>query len=219
MGTFKTSPSYMLSALFICEALTALLYEKKVLTSLMIFIFLLITAEIFKELNFIGLLLPLIAGFMCFIYSKSSEVLSKKSKLNSLDILSIRFYLLLLLTFFLQIKDPIFLINIHSEDLLDLIILSAINLILPIYFAQFSIIKISAEKFAYIATLVPLLTVIMESFINHKIHLSLLIITFLIFISLNGIYKITYNRFILIFIKNISKNIKAFFSKLNNPYK
>ena len=112
----------------------------------------------------IALTLPVLAGACSFFYFKQSQMLTKKVNLTATQILSFRFYLtIMMITVFLPHNN--FTNYLNKSNMLYLILLSFLSLIIPLYFLQKALEKITAEQNAIIISLSPILTGILEEII------------------------------------------------------
>lgn len=151
-------------------------------------IFLLIVTGIIdllrEELNLssiFGLALGLIGGITSFIYFKQTQMLVKRVKLSASQILAIRFYLTII-TMFIILPKGNFDLYLTWNNMWQLLGLSFFSLIIPLYFMQKALEKITSEQSAIILSLVPACAGIIQEIMLHNVELKFVIIYVLYFL-------------------------------------
>lgn len=128
----------------------------------------LIVINIYLELNnsfsmaaLTGIILALIGGTSSFFYFRKSQSLAKNASLSATQVLAVRFYLsiIILLIFLPTYQIGEYLTPINS---LNLVLLAFFSLIIPLYFSQKALEKITPEQHAIINSLCPLITGIIQ---------------------------------------------------------
>ncbi len=116
----------------------------------------------------LGILLGAMAGGAFYLYIVNSAKLSLLGGLNSLQILSTRFWLLWIVAFIFVPKADLW-INIY-QNLQMLIPISFASLIIPIYFNQRAIQKLGANLTAVFIASVPPVTFVFYVIYTHEFH-------------------------------------------------
>lgn len=190
-ASHESDPFIAMAALFISLALIGFLrlslFEKnltKLSSSTLLVLSLILLGVFYKvpEKHSVcqGIFLGAIAGGAFYSYIANSAKLSMLGGLNSLQVLSTRFWLLWLIAFILVPKVNLW-SNIYNN--LNLLVpISFASLIIPIYFNQRAIQKLGAELTAVFIGLVPPVTFVCYVIYTHEFHwlnaLVGLIITF-----------------------------------------
>jgi len=135
-----------------------------------------------KEL--LGIFYAILASLSGFLYAIFSKKLAYKENLSPVQILSIRFFFLLILSFFLLPSNIKELISFQS--MLYMLMLTVTGMILPVYFLQKGIHIIGPEKNAVVVAFVPFLTlsfsVVFHQFFDIRESVFVIILTFLLLI-------------------------------------
>jgi hypothetical protein len=127
-----------------------------------------------KHLNYAyGILLAIIGGISAYIYRKMSYSLLNKSQLSASQILSVRFYGIILIAMIATPHNSFALLNFKS--FIYTIIIAILSFLLPLYANQRGIINAGPEVHSIIGASCPLITYVLESSINHTWSISLLI--------------------------------------------
>lgn len=178
-ASHKSDPFIAMAALFIILALIGFLrlslFEKTLnkLASSTLLVLSLILLWIFykapdKHSVSQGIVLGIIAGAAFYLYIANSAKLSMLGGLNSLQVLSTRFWLLWLIAFILVPKVNLW-PNIYNN--LNLLVpISFASLIIPIYFNQRAIQKLGTELTAVFIGLVPPVTFVCYVIYKHEFH-------------------------------------------------
>jgi len=167
-------------------------------------LFLLIAINVYFELHHtlsvdtcVGVILALLGGTSSFIYFKQSQQLAKIAHLSATQILAVRFYFsIIVLALFLpkhQIQNHFTVLN-----LLYLILLAFFTLIIPLYFSQKALEKITSEQHAMINSSCPIVTAILQTIIFGDLKTEQMIVYFLYTLSIFGFYFIERNRKMLV---------------------
>jgi threonine/homoserine efflux transporter RhtA len=101
-----------------------------------------------------GIIIALISGTSSYVYFKQSQSLVSKINLSSTQILSFRFYLTMIVLYCLLPKES-FSLYFNLKNLLEIIVLAVAGMIIPLYFQQKALEKISSEQNAIIMSLTP----------------------------------------------------------------
>ncbi|NNM59624.1 MAG: EamA family transporter [Legionellales bacterium] len=125
----------------------------------------------FSEKVLFGLLCSLISGTSAFVYFKQSQTIIKTMQLSASKILAVRFYLTIPLAFaFLPFNS---LTHYFSyENLFSIVLLAFISMIIPLYFSQKALEKITSEQNAIIMSFCPALTAIFQEIIFHDVTIQ-----------------------------------------------
>ncbi|MFT4059872.1 MAG: hypothetical protein QM652_10015 [Legionella sp.] len=184
-STHLSDPFITMTSLFISSAFLGFfsLYRKNGSTSycwsmLILVISILILFfkyEIQKPGNtFYGILLGVLAGLAFYIYMQTSELLSKRAKLTSMQVLATRFWVLFIgSSFFIHLKD----LNAALKDnALSLVAVSIGSLVIPIFFNQQAIRKLGTATASVLISLVPITTYLIYAFWNGNLMFTNLLI-------------------------------------------
>ena len=128
-----------------------------------------------SSINIWGILLAITGGSSAFIYFKQSQAIIKRIQLSATQILSIRFYLTILVLFVI-LPSGSFQTLFTMSNILQLILLAAISLILPLYFQQKALERISSEHNAIILSFSPIATAVLQEIIFKNVELKFVII-------------------------------------------
>lgn len=111
--------------------------------------------------NIIGSILGVAGGISGYFYGKESQLFSIKTKLTTSQILAVRFWLMILLSYFLI---PNGIAHYYSvKNMIYVFLIAIFSFVLPVYFNQKGILDVGAEKNSIIRGLTPLTTDIFQS--------------------------------------------------------
>ena len=160
------SPDFFIPIFFLTSALCTSIYKNYILKSITCIFAILIVFIFSPHSQIIILLTSLIAGASAYLYYSWSYLYGKEHNMSTLDLLSIRFYLLLIvLIIYSSSFDNIYNLRLENyNQLLILIILAISNMILPIFLSQKSLDILGVEKFTFILSFLPVLTFIVQYF-------------------------------------------------------
>ena len=130
--------------------------------------------------NILGLLIGIIGGTASFIYLKQSQILLSKIKLSATQILAIRFYLTIIVLFFVIPKDS-FSLYLTWKSMGELIILAFMSLIIPLFFMQKALEKITSEQNAIIMSLSPVVTAFIQELLFNNVEFKFIVVYLLYF--------------------------------------
>jgi hypothetical protein len=157
-------------------------------------VFLLIILNIFFELHvsysydsLYGIVTALLGGTASFVYFKQSQILAKNTRLSATQILAVRFYLAIIILAIIvpkhQIHDYLTLSSSAS-----LILLAFLSLIIPLYFSQKALEKITSEQHAIINSICPIVTGILQQIMFNDIKAEQVIIYLLYTFAIASFY-------------------------------
>jgi threonine/homoserine efflux transporter RhtA len=175
--------------------------EKKNQTKIYLSIFLLflIIADIFLELQDYkkeigsGIFFALLGGTSSFIYFKLSQNFTKKTMLSATQILAVRFYFAILVVLILLPKQSVT-TYLTLNNIIILTILAFCSLIIPLYFSQKALEKITPEQHAIINSLCPAATGILQEIIFKNLKLEQMFIYLLYSIAIALFYFASKSR-------------------------
>lgn len=160
-------------------------------------LFLLIIVSVFLELkssfsykSLYGILLALAGGTASFIYFKNSQTLAKNAHLSATQILAVRFYLSILILLIITPKQHVA-YYITFDNLVTLVLLAFLSLIVPLYFSQKALEKITSEQHAIINSLCPIVTCALQQLIFNDIKSEQMIVYLLYTLSIICFYFMT----------------------------
>ncbi|NNM59622.1 MAG: hypothetical protein HKM04_07385 [Legionellales bacterium] len=147
----------------------------------------------FSEKILFGLFCSLISGTSAFVYFKQSQTIIKTMQLSASKILAIRFYLTIPLAFaFLPFND---LTKYFSfESLSSIILLAFISMIIPLYFSQKALEKITSEQNAIIMSFCPALTAVFQEIIYQDVTIQSGFVYLLYSVIITSFYFIQKNN-------------------------
>lgn len=159
-------------------------------------LFTLIVSTIYLELSssfsldiVYGIFLALLGGTSSFVYFKKSQVLAKNAKLTATQVLAVRFYLAII-TLLIILPKHGSLEYLTLSNIINLIILACFSLIIPLYFSQKALEKISPEQHAIINSLCPVMTGILQEVVFHDLKIQQIIIFLIYSFSIASFYFI-----------------------------
>ncbi|MED7789000.1 hypothetical protein [Francisella sp. 19X1-34] len=200
-GTIFGSPILAIVLSILGEALFASIYDKKLINSILSILMLFFAVFVFYHGNMAPIMISIFTGVIIFIYSNISEKFARNNKLTSLDILSTRFWLLLvgcIIYFFIfHSRIPAAVYSIHACLVLltSLVSIAFLNMVIPIFLSQSSVIRIGAINNAYIMTLTPVVVFILQWIFLGTLSIYIFMICLITTLWLNkGNYK-KYIRF------------------------
>lgn len=194
LGIYLSDPVVVMSSLFIAVAVLGFIFagNKIHFYIRLSSIFLLLIADmclIFlyqlpnNKSAFLGVICGSITGVAYYIYIYSSEQLSLKCNMTSLQLLATRFWAL-----FLSAVVVVFIKYSYQSllliDIVKIILISFGTLIIPIYFAQQSIVKIGGNLTAIFSCLVPPMVYVFYVVVYQQILLVNTIVCILITFAL-----------------------------------
>lgn len=118
-----------------------------------------------------GMFLALVGGSSSFIYFKQSQTLAKTASLSATQVLAVRFYLAIIMLLIILPKS-------HFGDYLTLynlaclVLLAFFSLIIPLYFSQKALEKITSEQHAIINSLCPIVTAVLQQLIFNDLKIE-----------------------------------------------
>ncbi len=140
-----------------------------------------------------GIVLALLGGTSSFIYFKQSQSLAKNATLSATQVLAVRFYLSIFILV-LVVPRHSFENYFTYSNLTYLALLAFFSLIIPLYFSQKALEKITSEQHAIINSLCPIVTCILQEFVFSDIKREQMIIYLIYSIAILGFYLIEKNR-------------------------
>ncbi len=178
----------------ICGSLSNGSKIKTILSTLtLIFIFLII-----PEATITIIFVIVASGISGFIFLKTSKIYATRFKLTAMQILSIRFYPLVIFSIILVYcqKDSL-ITQVYDGSMLylflNLLVIAFCNMILPNYLSQSSVINIGAENFSFITSLLPVTACLLQGIFFQDWSINILILSTIISIILN--YEVLHRKF------------------------
>ncbi len=142
------------------------------------------------------LLYAVISGSSLYGYIFFSKQFSERNKLTAYDVLSIRFFPLLLISFTLMIwlsPSKSFHVFYDKNLVIHILLLSFFNRVLPMMCFQPAAHNLSAKQFSFLLSFAPLATYIFQGLVDHNFPVSLFIAVLLATFSLN-IHLLSFKR-------------------------
>ena len=184
-ATYLSDPFITMTSLFISSAFLGFfnLYRKtgstsycwSMLTLMLSVLILIFKYEIQKPGNiFYGVLLGILAGLAFYVYMLTSELLTNRAKLTSIQVLATRFWVLFIgSSLFIHLNT---LNAVLKDNALSLVAVSIGSLVIPIFFNQQAIRKLGTATVSVLISLVPMTTYLIYAFwIGNLIFTNLLI--------------------------------------------
>ncbi len=158
---------------------------------------LLIIANIFFEIrssfsyeSLYGIFLALAGGTSSFIYFKNSQALAKNANLSATQVLAVRFYLSIIVLFIILPKQHV-VEYMSFTNLTNLLLLAFLSLIIPLYFSQKALEKITSEQHAIINSLCPIATCVLQTLVFNDLKSEQMIVYILYTLFIASFYFIT----------------------------
>lgn len=189
-SAIHSSASFALALLFLWQALSAAIFEKRwfsVAVSILIWIGIYFLAPKATPITFVT---STLSGMLAYVYYRTSYSYAHKHSMIAVDILAVRFYPIFLFSLFYVMIDTSQHITLYQGGdflyvALLLLALGFLNMILPNFCSQSSVQNIGAEKFSFISTWIPVLTFLLQGMFLGTWSMSLLIACFLTSLVLN----------------------------------
>lgn len=162
---------------------------------------LLIFANVFFELqssfsykSIYGISLALLGGTFSFVYFRQSQALAKNARLSATQVLAVRFYLAIAVLMLILPKHSVA-SYFTASSLFSLVLLAFCSLIIPLYFSQKALEKITSEQHAIINSLCPIITGILQEIFFNDLRIEQMAIYFLYALAISCFYFINkYNQ-------------------------
>ncbi len=134
-----------------------------------------------------GIILSIIGGTSSYVYFKQSQSLINKTQLSAIQILSFRFLLTIIALFAVLPKGSFFIYSTW-ENYLELTLLAITGLIVPLFFMQKALEKISSEQNAIIISLTPVFISFLQEFIFKDVNFKYIVIYLLYTLAISSPY-------------------------------
>ncbi|MCF6764936.1 hypothetical protein L3V82_04050 [Thiotrichales bacterium 19S3-7] len=191
-ATIISSPRVLLSILFTSAAGFASIATKNYFKFMLCIIAILFIYLVTPESNYISLIESLLAGLSFFLYFRYSTRYADKHNLKTLDILSVRFYLLILISLVFTLYYEFHTVYSESISLKNLLIalaiillLGIVNMVIPNFFSQSSSLRLGAEKFSLFTSLTPVITFLLQGIFYTDWNLLIFFACLFVSITLN----------------------------------
>ena len=136
-----------------------------------------------------GIMMAFIGGTASFFYFKQSQAFAKNASLSATQVLAVRFYLTIIILAIILPKSGMG-HYLTFANLINLILLSFCSLIIPLYFSQKALERITSEQHAIINSLCPLVTGILQTIIFHDLRKEQLLVYFVYSLTIGCFYFI-----------------------------
>lgn len=151
------------------------LYVSLFIASLITFVIVTTLLQGYSTHKLAGIVIALISGTSSYVYFKQSQSLVSKIKLSSTQILAFRFYLTLVVLYIL-LPQGSFSLYFNMKNLLEIIVLAVAGMIIPLYFQQKALEKITSEQNAIIMSLTPVIISFLQDIVFKDVDFRYLII-------------------------------------------
>lgn len=139
--------------------------------------------------TYIGLFLAVVSGFFSAVYIVYSAHLQKKLALETKDFLCARFYMLILLCFFIAIyRGYDFQFDVLYSNWYDFISVSIFTVIIPLYSLQKAILTIGPVKVSCLIPFTPIVTYVLQIFLGVQFNATVFILLFIATLLLSFYY-------------------------------
>ena len=149
----------------------------------------------FLRSEILGIILALCGGTSAFVYFKQSQALIKRIKLSATQILAMRFYLTIFVIIIFLPKGS-FSLYFSPFNLMQLTILSLITLIVPLYFQQKALERISSEQNAIIMSLTPVVTAFIQELAFRNVDLKFIVVYLLYSVIVASSYLVNKHKIV-----------------------
>lgn len=122
-----------------------------------------------------GMLLAILGGTTGYVYCRQSQALVKKIPLKPTQILSFRFYLTIF-ALYTTLPKGSFIFYSSWKNYAELLLLAVLGLIVPLFFQQKALEKISSEQNAIIVSLCPVIIAFFQEIVFRDVNFRYLII-------------------------------------------
>ncbi|MEM9243091.1 MAG: hypothetical protein AAGA27_03400 [Pseudomonadota bacterium] len=188
--TIHSSATSCLSVIFLVLATCAAIQKKQKLKTSLAVILVIAIYFLSSKMTVFTMFTGVLAGISAYFYSIISLHYAVKHNMKALDVLSIRFYFILLLTIIIILiyrHEHILLIYQHGliTIIVTLILLGIINMILPNILSQNAVYNINPQRFAFIVSFVPVTVYFLRGMFLRQWSISMLIACLLASIILN----------------------------------
>lgn len=167
-----------LSSLFFASNKTQFQYKEASPMLTLIFLALgLVSYESLHRVDFsktvcCGLSLAIISGVFSAIYIHYSQKLQKKFNFITLDFLCIRFYFVIVISFyFLSVSGNHITVNSILNKWYDFIFVSILTVIIPLYSLQKAILKLGSLQVSYLITFTPIVAYLLQIFTGFQFNI------------------------------------------------
>ncbi|CAA0110480.1 Uncharacterised protein [BD1-7 clade bacterium] len=184
-------PTIALIVVFMVEAMIAACVKRRFITAIATLVALTAIITVFADhaLTVYSGLVAAIGGVLAYSYSKLSIQLARRNALSGMEVLSIRYYCLLLLSLAGSIAffefEPNHRAVINENLLITICILGVFNTIIPNFCSQNAVINIGAERFSFISSFAPALTFALGGLHTGQWDVGIMISVFIAAIILN----------------------------------
>lgn len=128
---------------------------------------------------FLGGIEAILSAFFGYLYRRYSVLFSQKTHLVAIQVLSVRFYLLLLIALIFLNWHEFQYLNFNA--LLQFVLLTVVSFLIPLFCMQKSVLLIGAEKFSVLTAMCPLVTAVLLLCMTHHTSGVYFILSVLIF--------------------------------------
>lgn len=136
-----------------------------------------------------GAFLAIFGGTSSFVYFKLSQAFTKRTNLAATQILAVRFYFSIFALFIILPKHSIS-HYLSIGNMISLSLLAFCSLIIPLYFSQKALEKITSEQHAIISSLCPAVTGILQEIIFDDLTIEQMMIYLLYSVAIAAFYLI-----------------------------
>ena len=187
IGTIHGSASLLIALCFVSNGACGALVGQKYWHLIICIIVIAFVAYAAPHANFISISAGIGNGIAAFAYWKLSYQFANKTKIQANDILAIRFYPLIIISFMYLLTTHSFTVGyLYSWKLWFILVLfGLLNLVIPNYFSQSSVHHLGAVKFSQIVSIAPITTFMFQGIFLHNWSEKMLIACIIVFLVLN----------------------------------
>lgn len=176
-STIHASPRSTITVFYLTLAMLGCVFDKKYIFVLISCIFIIASFYLFPEFTAVTRLASLASGVCCYIYMRCSELFAVKNELEAHQVLSVRFYILFIMSIVLMYFQFRHAVPAISGSMLfvyfALLLLIFFNL-MPNFCAQKGILMLGTKKFSQFIIWTPVFTFVLQGLFNHEWNLQAL---------------------------------------------
>ncbi|MGF1740291.1 hypothetical protein L4C34_04255 [Vibrio profundum] len=187
-----SSPHFLLSMLFLTMALLGCIqgqeWRKCIFVSGAI-----VACTVFEpSVSWLTASIAISSGVSGYIYMLYSKKLANSAGLNTQGLLSIRFYLLIIVCLLVfKFHQPSSSVLLSLKDVGFLALVSLLNMIIPLYFSQSAIQLLGAKITSKYLTFTPLIAFGVDSVLNREFNIGMFASCLLVAVVLNSNFQVS----------------------------
>lgn len=186
-STVSSSADFSMAVIFLTMGAGASLHKKQWVKLVMCFLSIVLCYLFADKACWLALLYAFFSGGTLYAYAYYSKHFAKKNALTPLDILSVRFFPLLIIACVLMLlfTPPEEFMHVSGRAWFYVLLLGFSNRVLPMFFFQFAIHGLPTEQLAFLTSFIPLVTYILLGVVDHQFPAGLFFAVLISTVSLN----------------------------------